>query len=96
MAWSPDLIELFNDMKICITSSPVLARFDPSKLTFLKTDWSTEGMGYILMQPASDEASSKAAVILENGGPCMFDITKLGARLQTVAFGSRCCTGLEK
>ena len=38
MVWSPDLIELFNDIKICITSSPVLARFDPSKLTFLKTN----------------------------------------------------------
>ena len=29
--------------------------FDPSKPNFLKTDWSAEGMGWILMQPADDE-----------------------------------------
>ena len=34
-----------------VTVSPVLARFDPLKPTFLKTDWSAEGMGWILMQP---------------------------------------------
>ena len=57
MAWTPDLISLFNELKTGITSSPVCARFDPLKPTFLKTDWSAEGMGWILMQHA-DSAKS--------------------------------------
>ena len=44
-AWTDDLITLFNVMKNSITSSLVLARFDPTKLTFLKTDWSSEVVG---------------------------------------------------
>lgn len=38
MAWSPSIIQSFDDIKVCITSSPILARFDLSKPTFLKTD----------------------------------------------------------
>ena len=38
MAWYPVLIELFQDIKVCIKSSPVFVRFDPAKLTFLKMD----------------------------------------------------------
>ena len=64
MAWSLELVELFNDIKTAITSSPVLARYDPSKPTFLKSDWSAEGMGYILMQPENDRASVEATVLL--------------------------------
>ena len=33
--WTPELTELFFDLKTCITSLPALARFDPSKSTFL-------------------------------------------------------------
>ena len=45
MGWTPELIALFAELKVGITSSPVLARFDPEKPTFLKTDWSAEGIG---------------------------------------------------
>ena len=45
IAWSPSLLQLFQDIKTCITSSPVLARYDHDKPVFLKTDWSAEGMG---------------------------------------------------
>ena len=34
MAWSPDLILTFEELKGTITSSPVLARYDPLKPTF--------------------------------------------------------------
>ena len=54
MAWPPDLIKLFEDMKKCITSMPILARFNPTKPVFLKIDWSVEGMDWILMQPTDD------------------------------------------
>ena len=36
----------------------MLARFDPDKPVFLKTDYSAEGMGWILMHPATDPEST--------------------------------------
>ena len=51
MAWEQGLIKLIEKLKIDITSSPALAPFDANKPTFLKTNWSTKCMGWILMQP---------------------------------------------
>ena len=96
MAWTADLIALFNELKKIITSSPVLARFDSSKPTFLKTDWSGEGMGWILMQPADDEESHRATAHLLETGECVFDLSKNGTRLRPVAFGSRACSDMER
>ena len=96
IAWTADLVALFNELKQMITSSPVLARFDPSKPTFLKTDWSGEGMGWILMQPADDEESKRATAQLLETGECVFDLSKNGARLRPVAFGSRACSDMER
>ena len=52
-------------------------------------------MGYILMQPSTDEASTKADEILQARGACLFDASKSGARLQPVDLGSCCCPGLK-
>ena len=49
MTWSPNLMLLYQDIKDQITSSPIFAWYDPAKPTFLKTDWSAEGMGWILI-----------------------------------------------
>ena len=51
MSWTPRLGTLFYKLKFGFTSSPVLTRFKPDKPTSLKTDWSAEGMGWILMYP---------------------------------------------
>ena len=40
MAWTPTLIELFDELKKGVTSSPVLEIFDPNKPTLIKTNWS--------------------------------------------------------
>ena len=48
IAWYPNLLLLFQDIKYQVTSSPILVRYYPTKLTFLKTNWSAEGMGWIL------------------------------------------------
>ena len=53
-------------------------------------------MGFILMQPANDNISREASEHLLKTGECLFDITKSGARLQPIIFGSRCCSGQEK
>ena len=53
-------------------------------------------MGWILMQPADDEESVKATTTLIKTGICLFDISKNGARLKPIAFGSHSCNSNEK
>ena len=86
MAYTQDLIKLFKELIICITSSPVLARFDADKPTFLKTDWSTEGIRWILMQPSDDAESITATKLLKTTGECKFDLSMNGARLKPIFF----------
>ena len=38
IAWTPELIKLFSDLKDCITFSPVLVRINSSTPTVLKRD----------------------------------------------------------
>ena len=96
MDWTPDLISLIEELKNTITSSPVLARFDPLKPIFLKIDWIAEGMRWILMQPANDIESTKATKTLLKCGECTFDFSKDGARLRPIRFGSSACTDFEE
>lgn len=87
--WMPDLTTLSADLKVNITSSPVLARFDPYKLIFLKTYWSSKGMGWVLIQPADDEGSIKSSLYPRSTGECVSELTKNCAKLEPIAFGSR-------
>jgi hypothetical protein len=95
MAWTPDLLALFQKMKDDITCSPCLARADSSKPFFLKTDWSKDGLGTILMQPDDSEASREALRAMDSGEPCTFDKTLTGPRLRPIMFLSRKCTEIE-
>ena len=68
---------------------PVLARFGPDKPTFLKTDWSSMGMGWILMQPSDAAEVTAATELLSKTGECKFGLSKNGARLKhIIAFDS--------
>ena len=87
MACTLGIIDLFHELKASINSSTVLYCFEPNKLTFLKTDWSAEGMVWILMQPTDDKESQKATTHLKNTVECLFDLYKHGARLKPVVFG---------
>ena len=89
MSWSPTLITIFNNCKSHLVTSPLLIRFDSSRPTFLKTDWSAGGMGYILMQPDDSPESLKAIKHLAATGECLFDLSLDGPRLRPVRFGSR-------
>ena len=60
MAWTPEFIELFNELKKEVTSSQDLVRFDPRKLTFCETDWNAEVMRWIRMHPTDDKESQRA------------------------------------
>ena len=62
---------------------------------FLKTDWSAEGMDWILMQPADDQESQKTTARLKTTGERWFELSKHGAHLKLVAFGSWSCDDME-
>ena len=89
MEWTPSLIKRFCDCKIHLETSPLLLRFDSSRPTFLKTDWSAGGIGYILMQPNDSSYSIAAMKYLVDTGECLFDLSLDGPRLRPVLFGSR-------
>ena len=52
-------------------------------------------MCWILIQPADDEESQKATAHLKNTGECLFDLSKHGAQLKPVFFGSHSCDYME-
>ena len=95
-AWTDDLKQLFESLKADLTSEPLLARYDSTKPLFLKTDWSSLGLSFILMQPSNDEASKAATDLLLRSGECTFDVTMDGPRLQPIASGMRACRGTEE
>jgi hypothetical protein len=82
--WMPRLLCLWDELKLGITSSPCLARYDSSKPCFLKTDWAGVGMGWILMQLDDSPASVRALATLCSKGICHFDLTMNGARLRPI------------
>ena len=98
MVWTPQLIQPFEDLKHCVTSSPVLARFDPNKPTILKTDWSSKGKSWILMKPSDDEISVKATETFCTTGELKFtfDSEMNGPWLWPVWYGSRACLECER
>ena len=96
LAWTQELIQLFIAIKTTITSSPDLAHYDPDKPTFLKIDWSTEGMRWILIQSSDDLLSKEVTKTLLSGGKFLFRLTQSGTRLQPISFVSRACIGLER
>ena len=95
MAWTPELVTLFHELKFVVTSSPVLTRFNPDKLKFLETYWRAEGMGWILMQSADDDKSQCVMRTLQETSECLIGLSKNGARLKVIAFGSISCTDFE-
>jgi len=94
MAWSPHLIQLFQDIKRMITSSPLLVWFNPAKPVFLKTDWSASGVVWIMQPDHSPSSAVTATKLLREKGTNQFNATMDGPRLFPVRFGSN--TFLDK
>ena len=94
-AWTSPLSAMFVSLKTSITSSPLLVRFDSTTPLFLKTDWSSTGMGYILMQPDDSADAQVATTKLSDKNECDFDLSLVGSHLRPILFNSRSCTATE-
>ena len=76
-------------------SDPCIQRFDHCKLIVLRTNFSSKGFGYVLLQPGNDEASVKAAQDYLDGKGFNFMTKDFKAILHPVCFGTRCTRGNE-
>ena len=96
--WKPEHADILSGLKKDILAGPVLARPDYSRRFYLKTDWSSDGMGAVLLQADDNEDARQAEQSEDNGGACLFDITVSGQRLRLrpIAFLSRKCSTRER
>jgi hypothetical protein len=89
-----DAIKAFQDIQDYILSKPILQRANIKKRFYLKTNFSTLGLGFALCQP--DNSELIAAMNREDaGGSCKSELCVSKMRLLPVAFGSRKTKGNE-
>ena len=72
----PEQAAAKKDLIMALLSDPCLARFDPSKRSYLLTDFSKFGFDYEIAQPADDPASLAAMQREILGGECEFLLPK--------------------
>ena len=96
LAWSPQIVDVFENCKTNMTTVLLLPQYDSSKPIFFKTDWSADGMGYILIQPENLSESIAAIKYLESTGEWISDLTLSGPRLIPVLYNSRSNLDREK
>ena len=84
-----DAQQEWNDIKKALLSDPLLRRADKNKRVYLRTDFSSKGFGFVVLQPGDDKISLDAMKREEEGGVCEFDINKKGPRLLPCAMGAK-------
>jgi hypothetical protein len=60
---------LYDDIRNQILSAPILQRADIKKRFYLKSDFSSKGLGFALCQPDDSEAALSAMKREDDGGP---------------------------
>ncbi len=80
-------------MKLTIILDPCLQHFDHRKLAILRTDFSSLGFGYMLLQPGNDKASLQAALNYRDRKGFSFMTKESTALLHPVCFGACKCRG---
>ena len=58
--WTPDAEHAWKYLKDAIISDPCIQCFNHRMLVVLRTDFSSMGFGYVLLQPGNEEALVKA------------------------------------
>jgi hypothetical protein len=79
-----------------ILNGPVLKRPNWNRRFYLKTDWSKNAMGAVVLQADCTPEAEEAIQRELEGGAWEFDKTLSGLRLCPVAFISRRCKGAEE
>jgi hypothetical protein len=93
--WTPAAQAEFDDIHNAILADPCIKRFDSTKLVVLRTDFSSLGFGYCLLQPGDDAASVSAAQDYRDGKGFAFMTKESQAVLNPVCFGARKTRGNE-
>ena len=88
--------DTFEYLRDAVLEYPILVRANPEKRFYLKTDFSSLGMGYVLCQPDDSEEALQAMRDEDAGGKCQFDICLSKLRLHPVLFGSKKCVNNER
>ena len=94
-SWTSQAQSEFDDMRNAIITDPCIKRFDSSKLVVLRTDFSSIGFGWCLLQPGNDAASITAAQDYRDGKGFSFMTKSSQALLNPVCFGARRTRGNE-
>ncbi len=93
--WTDECTRSFNDVRNAILSDPCLLRYNRARLVILRSDFSSIGFGYVVCQPATDEASEAAMTAYRAGSDFSFMNKESSVVVQPVAFGGRRCRGNE-
>jgi hypothetical protein len=94
--WLPEHTKLLRELIEDVIEGPSLQRPDASRRFYVKTDWSKDGIGAVLLQADASDESKLAEDIESQGGPCSFDLTRSGLRLRPISFLSRKTTPAEQ
>jgi hypothetical protein len=93
--WTPQAEIAWTDLKNAILLDPCIQRFDHRKLVVLRTDFSSFGFGYVLLQPGNNEASVRAAQDNRAGKGFSFMTKGSQVTLRPICFGARRSCGNE-
>jgi hypothetical protein len=94
--WTMEARTTFDNLRNSILCDPCLRRFDPNKLTVLRTDFLAKGFGYMVCQADNNETSLALASQFMSGKGFHFLTKTNGSALYPVAFGSRWTRGNEE
>ena len=70
----PACEKVYKEIKTAILSKPILQRADIKKRFYLKTDFSSAGLGFALCQPDNSPEALAAMHAEDKGGECQFDL----------------------
>jgi hypothetical protein len=95
-SWTDEAQTMFVELKQSILCNTCLRRFDHCKLTVLCTDFSAQGFGYVVCQPANNNILMAMVAQFMSGNVFDFMGKDNKGILHPMAFGSRRTQGNEK
>ena len=93
--WTSAAKAAFDDIRMALLSDPVVKRFDHTKLVVLRSDFSSFGFGFVLLQPGNNHESIDAAAAYRAGKGFSFMDKDSKAVLHPICFGARRTRGNE-